>query len=257
MEILKNDEDVPTLISNLEVLYILSNKIEERQSINDQSQLGQDHHNDIGMNQQQPLQRNVRRRDKFQHRDYVEEKVVEYIQSSPCGNIGLTKLKHMPQLVSILKRKRSKNNNAKQDKNPVDNHDDINNEKSDYEMNGYHSNNGKVNAHENCNGSKQQENSYRIENKKGFGLTDGETVQILNLIPSESVEIHLMIDDLSRRLTESQQDDLLRTIRQYCYDTEEKDESGHEINQEYDDGNQELDVDGNVNEHDNHDWQEY
>lgn len=54
--------------------------------------------------------------------------------------------------------------------------------------------------------------------KDDFGLTDAETLQILNLMPRESVEIHLIIQDLPSRLTEKRQEELLALIGSYIKD---------------------------------------
>jgi RNA polymerase Rpb4 len=49
----------------------------------------------------------------------------------------------------------------------------------------------------------------------GFDLTDAESLQILNLSPTEPVEIHLLIDELQDRMTAEQQEELLATIQSY------------------------------------------
>jgi hypothetical protein len=49
----------------------------------------------------------------------------------------------------------------------------------------------------------------------GFDLTDAESLQILNLSPTEPVEIHLLIDELQDRMTTEKQDELLTTIQSY------------------------------------------
>jgi hypothetical protein len=49
----------------------------------------------------------------------------------------------------------------------------------------------------------------------GFGLTQAEALQILNFMPTEAVELHLLIEDLDSRLTQKQQDGLLETISIY------------------------------------------
>lgn len=51
--------------------------------------------------------------------------------------------------------------------------------------------------------------------KNDFGLTDAETLQVLNFMPRESVEIHLIIEDLPSRLTEERQEELLTLIGSY------------------------------------------
>lgn len=49
----------------------------------------------------------------------------------------------------------------------------------------------------------------------GFGLTEAEALQILNFLPSEPVEIHLMIEELHTRMPEREQDRLLELIPKY------------------------------------------
>ena len=53
------------------------------------------------------------------------------------------------------------------------------------------------------------------ELKTKFGLTNAETLQIINFMPQESVEIHLIIQDLPSRLTEERQEELLTLIASY------------------------------------------
>ena len=49
----------------------------------------------------------------------------------------------------------------------------------------------------------------------GFGLTHAEAIQCLNIVPTEPVEIHLLIEDLQARLSDRQQEELLDLIRSY------------------------------------------
>ena len=49
----------------------------------------------------------------------------------------------------------------------------------------------------------------------GFGLARSEALQILNFMPSEAVELHLLIDDLDSRFSTKQQDGLLEAISRY------------------------------------------
>jgi RNA polymerase Rpb4 len=53
----------------------------------------------------------------------------------------------------------------------------------------------------------------------GFGLARSEALQILNFMPSEAVELHLMIDDLDSRFSTKQQDGLLDAISRYTRTT--------------------------------------
>ena len=58
-------------------------------------------------------------------------------------------------------------------------------------------------------------NDRKIDDDQNYGLTDAETLQILNLMPTEPVEIHLMIEDLTSRLNEDEQNRLLSLISEY------------------------------------------
>lgn len=49
----------------------------------------------------------------------------------------------------------------------------------------------------------------------GFGLTLAEAIQCLNMVPTEPVEIHLLVEDLPGRLAERQQQELLDLISLY------------------------------------------
>jgi hypothetical protein len=49
----------------------------------------------------------------------------------------------------------------------------------------------------------------------GFGLTDAESLQILNYMPQEKVELHLMVEELHTRMTDERQDELLALIQSH------------------------------------------
>ena len=49
----------------------------------------------------------------------------------------------------------------------------------------------------------------------GFGLTHAEAIQCLNMVPTEPVEIHLLVEDLPGRLSERQQEELLGLMSSY------------------------------------------
>lgn len=65
------------------------------------------------------------------------------------------------------------------------------------------------------NGSPENGASSSTTSTTGFGLTLAEAIQCLNVVPTEPVEIHLVVEDLSNRLSERQQEELLEFIKSY------------------------------------------
>jgi hypothetical protein len=128
METLNTDKP-PDLVANIEVMQILEEKIAARKEAKKVTKGGTT----------------------LRQRDWIEEKVLEYLRSTPCVQAAPDK---MPQLVKRL----------------------------------------------------------RGRPKEGFGLTDAETLQVLNFMPRESVEIHLMIEELQVRMPEERQDELLELV---------------------------------------------
>mmetsp|Transcript_2536 Transcript_2536/g.3855 ORF Transcript_2536/g.3855 Transcript_2536/m.3855 type:complete len:191 (-) Transcript_2536:410-982(-) len=162
METLKSG-NAPALVTNLEVFNMLEESIEQRK---ESAEL-------------EGLQSRQRRRiDKLQHRDWMEEKVHEYLKYSPCANLEMKKL---PEFVALLKGE--KNSDGKHSK--------------------YQS------------GDSKTENNEE-EMRKGFNLTDAETLQVLNLMPKEMVEIHLIVEDLDARMNEEKQSKLLELVQTYA-----------------------------------------
>lgn len=49
-----------------------------------------------------------------------------------------------------------------------------------------------------------------------FGLTEAEALQVLNLVPTRPVELHLIVQDLHDRLTARRQEELLQVVREHC-----------------------------------------
>lgn len=140
---MSSSNEVPALISNVEVLRLLQKRLTNRKQ--------------GGGN-----------RRKFQHRDWVESQVATYLQCTPCAKLDPQKY---PQLQKLLQS--------------------------------------------------QKKHVYAIDSQKstGFGLTEAETIQVLNLMPTEPVEIHLLIEDLHSRMPEKQQEELLQVISSYRIET--------------------------------------
>lgn len=250
MEILKNEKDVPTLISNLEVMFLLSKKLQDRHTTMEQSshpmqddQLGTDIQLNSNYNHQKQTALQNR---KFRHRNYVEEMVVDYVQSTACGNIDLEAVKDLHTLVSRLKRKpKSKRLTMQQKENGTTSHSNNNNGikfKEDPSANGS-THTPTLNDESNSTSASSQSASG-----EGFGLTDGEVVQVLNLVPRESVEIHLIVEDLTSRLSETRQEELLNVIANSCLGKSIKkaENTKDDLIREEEDQNNEVVEDSNI-----------
>ena len=49
-----------------------------------------------------------------------------------------------------------------------------------------------------------------------FGLTPAEALQVLNLVPTKLVELHLIVEDLHDRMTGRKQEELLKAIQEHA-----------------------------------------
>jgi hypothetical protein len=151
MEVLaKTNSEAPLLISNVEVMEFLQKRMSARS--------------------EKEGKPNFRRRhNKFEHRDWIEEHVHSYLQTTPCVDLPI---ENVPELKGKLIASAQKK----------------------------HVTEGKDGA------------SAVVSKPAGFGLTEAESVQILNFMPREPVEIHLMIEELHGRMSEKRQEDLLHLI---------------------------------------------
>jgi len=57
----------------------------------------------------------------------------------------------------------------------------------------------------------------------GFNLTEAEALQIMNMMPSQPVEIHLMVDELQSRMSEEEQEEFLDFISSYTKESNDDD----------------------------------
>lgn len=171
MEVLKSGE-VPALVTNIEVMNILSKRIEKRREA------------------EEALGEVVPKKDsKLRHRDFIEEKVFEYLQSTPCAAVDF---QQMPVLMSKLRG----------NKDPSDNQTTV----------------------ETVEAEKAEVSSQSKEQGESFNLTDAEMLQVLNHMPTEPVEIHLMMEELSSRMDEDRQNEMLQIISEYAQNGYEADE---------------------------------
>lgn len=185
MEVLKSG-DVPALVTNIEVMNILSKRQNELQL----KQEG---------DQNAPQ---MKKGDKLRHRDFVETKVLEYLQSTPCANVEFGR---MPEFVSKLKGSKAKFGSG-------------------------------VHPKDSGEGGVTEVGSDQKEITEDFQLKDAEILQILNHMPSEPVEIHLMIEDLMSRMDEEKQNILLQLISEYSNRQNGAMEEDEEIIEELIDG---------------------
>mmetsp|Transcript_17231 Transcript_17231/g.24388 ORF Transcript_17231/g.24388 Transcript_17231/m.24388 type:complete len:186 (+) Transcript_17231:116-673(+) len=119
---------------------------------------------------------NSRKVPSFESRDWIEQTVFDYLKSSPAGSSEV-KLEDMPKLVKTLRREPSA---AASDA-------------LDVEL-----------------------DESTTDNLKGYGLTTAETLQVLNHLPTSLVELHLLIEDLEKRIPEEEkQMEFLRLLSQY------------------------------------------
>ena len=205
METLKSG-DVPALVTNAEVMQILATRTEARAKHDAEAAAAADESATNGGGRSgAKRKRRVDDTKRHRHRDWIESKLLDYLQNSSCGTIGgdggrgidSTKL---PQLVRTLRAPPSKKGN-------------------DVKMKSENGGNDTATADHADNGNDGAEHLIR----NGYGLTDGETLQILNHMPSELVELHLIIEDLPSRMSDERQEELLQLIGTYA---------GRDVNQD-------------------------
>ena len=180
MEVLQSG-NAPALVTNLEVMQLLQERIAARQ----QQQQSQTPSGGGATDESNSTNRNSA----FQNRDWIEQTVLNHLQSSPVGGINVESLQNIPTLVEQLRRAPTTSNAASsigvQVSSPTD---------------------------------EQQ------EQLSGYGLTNIEILQLLNHLPTSLVELHLLIDDLEKREhldEEEKQMELLQLISQFAGKTDE------------------------------------
>ena len=187
METLKSG-DVPALITNIEVMQILSARAYARRK--EAEAEGED----VAASKKRRKRPDDRR---HRHRDWIESRLLEYLKNSSCGHEKVDSSK-MRELVGKLRGVGTAGFDATHSESAADteiaNADQIS---------------------PNDNRGQEREESARGGGGAGFGLTDGETLQILNHMPSELVELHLMIEDLPSRMNDERQEELLALVGEY------------------------------------------
>lgn len=203
----------PVLLSNIEVYEILQKRVQQRAASNAIHDYESVSTNSIRRVHRQVSKSNPHHR----NRDWLEEKVVQYCQGTSCMKLGtLSNANRLGELLMNPKKTIMKSSKAKEINAGIFMKSEP---KSD--------SNGEFNPIV----SEQQgldpvvdddiddDENAKVSTLSGFGLMEGETIQILNYVPTEIVEVHLMIEDLQSRMTESEQDMLLKKIAEYCLAT--------------------------------------
>eukprot|EP00558_Chaetoceros_sp_UNC1202_P006004 CAMPEP_0197233366 /NCGR_PEP_ID=MMETSP1429-20130617/1436_1 /TAXON_ID=49237 /ORGANISM="Chaetoceros sp., Strain UNC1202" /LENGTH=200 /DNA_ID=CAMNT_0042691593 /DNA_START=205 /DNA_END=807 /DNA_ORIENTATION=- len=156
----------------------------------------------------------------LRHRDFIEEKVCEYLYTTPCANVHF---EQMPELVWRLKGGRmEKNEEADAGENGHSADADITVKKDDDDDDDVTM---KKEEEEDNNITTNDDNN---DESAGFDLTDAETLQLLNHMPTEPVEIHLMIEELTSRMDDDRQNEMLQLISEYAGVAEEATEEEEE-----------------------------
>jgi len=132
----------------------------------------------------------TKQNNQLRHCEFIEREVYNYLQNTPCAKLNID---DMSTLVSKLKQNHTVITTT------TTSHPSMVHSKDTQ-----HDDNDRMNT-----GTEMQ-----IKLTK-FGLTDAEIMQILNLMPTELVEAHLVVEELHTRLNDEQQEELLQLIRDY------------------------------------------
>jgi RNA polymerase Rpb4 len=164
--------ETAVLIGNAEVLELLKSRLSERRRklVEPSPALSQ-----------QQQQRYGKPHKKLQHRDWIEEKVHDYLQSTPC--VRLMDASRRLELQTILRSSSSSSSSSSSRKQTTT--------------------------------IATATTTTTSKKTRGFDLTEAESLQILNFMPTEPVEIHLVIEELHARMSEKEQDELLALIDSY------------------------------------------
>ncbi|CAB9524209.1 III subunit RPC9 [Seminavis robusta] len=128
-----------------------------------------------------PKKKNNKRNKHFRHRDWVEEEVHRYLTTTPCVKLDPNRRQEFHDKLKSRKKVALSSSAGEAGENDDDG-----------------------------------ENGELKSSLTGFGLTEAEALQIMNTMPTEPVEIHLMVDELQSRMTETRQEEFLAFIASYC-----------------------------------------
>ena len=149
-------------------------------------------------------QRKVKKRPnkQFRHRDWVETEVHRYLESTPCGKLDPDRRDEFYSKLKGNKKIRQKTVSATVATKQED-------------------------SVEEQQQQTQHKDTASASVPTGYNLTEAEALQIMNTMPSEPVEIHLMIDELQSRMSEERQEQFLEFIASYCKEDEEQNDTAN------------------------------
>jgi len=177
MEVLTDSKSrTPVLIPNTNIMKMLEKEVQEnkkrmaKEASSPKNQRRNNLHNNNNKN-------------KFEHRDWIQEQVLDYLKSTPCVNIPISKLNELKSKCMSVRTKQRSPLKSQQDSQP--------------------------------DTTTTMSSATAMERTTGYGLTEAEAIQIVNFMPTEPVEIHLMVEDLHARMSEAKQEEFLDLIKSY------------------------------------------
>jgi len=147
---------------------------------------------------------------RYRHRDWVEGEVYKYFQSTPCVKLDPAKREEFHSKLKGNKKLRRSSGEKKE------------------------------------GGNGDQKQAAQENGAIGFDLTEAEACQIMNMMPTQPVEIHLMVDDLQSRMPEERQEEFLAFVEAYSTGPEpcaqpmdiDEEEVAPKVNGRHDNSNQ-------------------
>jgi len=179
----------PVLISNAQVLDLLQKKAKARKARADMKGDGD-------------------KPQKKSQRNWIEEQVIDYLRCTPCTKLDLSRHEELNQILQQARPQPSRHTNPRKKRKLSRSRAAVKEEPTETSET-----NGKKDT------SVGDESSSINLSKYAFDLTNGESLQILNFMPTELVEIHLMVEELHARMSEDQQDTLLQVVQEYTTTT--------------------------------------